>query len=118
MAAKKKASKGRNDKQVAKASTSKTTADKNLPIQEERRPFALVVYSKDHTRGVVESKDIPKKARVKGSTCNVPNPIDWCLEKKSTEKNHPAKVVEFGRKFKIFGFTNGILVFFLFYRTM
>lgn len=69
--------------------------------EERKEPFALVLYEKGKEKGVVETKSIPKKNRVVGNTCNVPDPIDWCLEEgvKSTDKVHKATVVTFGCKY-------------------
>lgn len=82
----------------------KTTGDSStIKVPEVKEPFALVLYETGG-KGVVPTAKIPKKSRVGGASCLVPNPIDYYLpgqekdNKEDPERKYLAKVIMFGCK--------------------
>jgi hypothetical protein len=65
------------------------------------QPYALVLYEKDKTKGVVLSKTIAKKDREKGALGQAPNPIDWQPEHQNSTNKYSAFIIEFGCKYQV-----------------
>lgn len=83
-----------------RASQDATAVTSQGPIPDDKG-FALVYYTSDKTKGVVEIKSIVKKDRIVGNKCKAPYPLDMILEQKKNN-NQQAKfdayIVQFGSK--------------------
>lgn len=75
---------------------------KPKPVQQVdigKQPFTLVLYAEKSQKGVIETRDLQPKQRIKGCDVMAPNPIDWDdLYENDKKKRFKAIVVEFGSK--------------------